>query len=60
MLCLFYSLKRKLKRFEEGFEKEFGYRPSYADKMSNVDSKKICSLLVKLRKEIKSKSMLSN
>lgn len=49
-----YSLKRKMKRFEEGFEKDFGYRPSLADKMSNPETKKMCSLLTKLRKEVKS------
>ncbi|KAG8253376.1 Protein fam13a [Homalodisca vitripennis] len=49
-----HSLKRKLRRYEEGFEKEFGYRPSHADKMSNPDTKKMCSLLTKLRREVKS------
>ncbi|XP_054264651.1 protein FAM13A-like [Macrosteles quadrilineatus] len=48
-----HSLKRKLKRYEEGFEKEFGYRPSHADKLANPDTKKMCSLLTKLRKEVK-------
>lgn len=47
------SLKRKLKRYEEGFEREFGYRPSHADKIANPDTKKMCTLLNKLRKDLK-------
>lgn len=48
-----HSLKRKLKRYEEGFEREFGYRPSHADKIANPDTKKMCTLLNKLRKDLK-------
>ncbi|KAJ4439036.1 hypothetical protein ANN_14992, partial [Periplaneta americana] len=47
------SLKRKLRRYEEEFEREYGYRPSHADKMGNKDIKKMCAELNKLRKEMK-------
>ncbi|XP_075233309.1 protein FAM13A isoform X2 [Lycorma delicatula] len=47
------SIKKRLKRYEEGFEREFGYRPSHADKMANPDIKKMCALLSKLRKDLK-------
>ncbi|KAJ9592636.1 hypothetical protein L9F63_015691, partial [Diploptera punctata] len=47
------SLKKKLRRYEEEFEREYGYRPSHADKMGNRDIKKICTELNKLRKEMK-------
>ncbi|KAK3928310.1 Protein FAM13A [Frankliniella fusca] len=47
------SIKKKLKRYEEGFEKEFGYRPSQADKMANKDIKKMYSDLSRIRKELK-------
>ncbi|KAJ1528448.1 hypothetical protein ONE63_006859 [Megalurothrips usitatus] len=50
------SIKKKLKRYEEGFEREFGYRPSQSDKMANKDIKKMCSDLSRLRKELKRKS----
>lgn len=47
------SIKKKLKKYEEGFEKEFGYRPSQADKMANKDIKKMYSDLNRVRKELK-------
>ncbi|KAK6641827.1 hypothetical protein RUM44_013545 [Polyplax serrata] len=46
------SIKRNLKRYEEGFQEEFGYRPSQADKMANKDIKKMCSDLNKLRSQL--------
>lgn len=48
------SLKKKIKRYEDEFEMNFGYRPSNSDKMSNRDVKKLCSELNKLRKEHRS------
>ena len=48
------GLKKKIKRYEEEFEENFGYRPSHSDKMSNRDIKKMCSELNKVRKEHKS------
>ena len=52
-----FSIKRKLKKYEEGFEREFGYKPSHADKMANPDTRKMCSVLSKLRKQLKCKIM---
>jgi hypothetical protein len=49
------SLKKKLKHYEEEFEREYGYRPSHADKMGNRDIKKIYTEINKLRKEVKRK-----
>ncbi|XP_071449287.1 protein FAM13A isoform X2 [Hetaerina americana] len=47
------SLKKKIKRYEEDFESQFGYRPSHADKLANRDVKKWISELGKLRKDLK-------
>ncbi|XP_034238043.1 protein FAM13B [Thrips palmi] len=47
------SIKKKLKRYEEGFERELGYRPSQSDKMANKDIKKLCTDLSHIRKELK-------
>lgn len=47
------GLKKKIKKYEEEFEENFGYRPSHSDKMSNRDIKRLCSELNKLRKEHK-------
>ncbi|XP_073970829.1 protein FAM13B isoform X3 [Rhodnius prolixus] len=47
------NFKRKLKKYDEGFEREFGYKPSHADKMANPDTKKMCATLNKLRKQLK-------
>ena len=48
-----YSLKKKVKLYEEGFEREYGYRPSHADKMGNKDIKRMYAEMNKLRKEVK-------
>ncbi|XP_063975714.1 protein FAM13A [Diachasmimorpha longicaudata] len=47
------GLKKKIKKYEDEFEENFGYRPSHSDKMSNRDIKKLCGELNKLRKEYK-------
>lgn len=47
------GLKKKIKKFEDEFEENFGYRPSHSDKMSNRDIKRLCTELNKLRKEHK-------
>ncbi|KDR20506.1 hypothetical protein L798_04895, partial [Zootermopsis nevadensis] len=47
------SLKKKLKHYEEQFEREYGYRPSHADKMGNKGIEKMYADLNKLRKEVK-------
>lgn len=48
------GLKKKIKKYEDEFEENFGYRPSHSDKMSNRDIKRLCTELNKLRKEHKS------
>jgi alkyl hydroperoxide reductase subunit AhpF len=52
---IIFSLKKKLKHYEEEFEREYGYRASHADKMGNKDIKKMYAELNKLRKEVKCK-----
>ncbi|XP_034935925.1 protein FAM13A isoform X2 [Chelonus insularis] len=47
------GLKKKIKKYEDEFEENFGYRPSHSDKMSNRDIKRLCVELNKLRKEHK-------
>ncbi|KAF3430136.1 hypothetical protein E2986_13111 [Frieseomelitta varia] len=47
------GLKKKIKKYEDEFEENFGYRPSHSDKMSNRDIKRLCTELSKLRKEHK-------
>ncbi|XP_076684997.1 protein FAM13B isoform X2 [Andrena cerasifolii] len=47
------GLKKKIKKYEDEFEGNFGYRPSHSDKMSNRDIKRLCTELNKLRKEHK-------
>lgn len=48
-----HSLKKKVKQFEENFEKEHGYRPSHAEKMNHSEVKKLLLELNKLRKDVK-------
>lgn len=47
------NLKQKMRKYEDGFEKEFGFKPSHEDKMANPDTKRICVMLSKLRKQLK-------
>ncbi|KZC05091.1 Protein FAM13A, partial [Dufourea novaeangliae] len=47
------GLKKKIKKYEDEFEENFGHRPSHSDKMSNRDVKRLCTELNKLRKEHK-------
>lgn len=47
------GLKKKIKKYEDEFDENFGYRPSHSDKMSNSDIKRLCAELNKLRKEHK-------
>lgn len=44
-----------MKKYEDGFQEEFGYRPSQADKQANKDIKKMCSDLNRLRAQLKRK-----
>lgn len=46
-------LKKKVKQFEENFEKEHGYRPSHAEKMNHAEMKRTLLELNKLRKDLK-------
>lgn len=45
------SLKKKVTMFEEHFEREYGYRPSHADKTSDRVVKHAVAEIQKLRKE---------
>lgn len=47
------SLRKKIKLFEENFEKEHGYRPSQSDKTAKAEIKKYMADLTKARKELK-------
>jgi len=48
------SIKKKIKQFEEEFERKFGYKPSHSEKMKHREIKKYMHQLNKGRKEIKS------
>ncbi|XP_063166466.1 protein FAM13A isoform X2 [Candoia aspera] len=47
------GLKKKIRRFEEKFEKERKYRPSHSDKAANLDVLKWTNDLAKFRKQLK-------
>ncbi|XP_012943103.1 protein FAM13B [Aplysia californica] len=47
------GLKKKIKHFEEGFEKDHGYRPSQGEKAAQPDIKKYMNELSKARKDLK-------
>ncbi|XP_031762218.1 protein FAM13C isoform X2 [Xenopus tropicalis] len=47
------SLKRKIRKYEEKFELEKNYRPSYIDKTSNPEVLKWTNDLAKARKQLK-------
>lgn len=47
------GLKRKIKKFEEEFERSFGYRPSHSDKMKHKEVKKYMTDLSKAKKDLK-------
>ncbi|XP_061196169.1 protein FAM13B-like isoform X1 [Saccostrea echinata] len=48
-----HALKKKLKHFEDNFEKENGYKPSLADKASKPTIKKWMNDISKAKREIK-------
>lgn len=48
-----HSLKKKIRRFDEFYETEYGYKPSHAEKTNHPDAKKLMSDLNKARKELK-------
>ncbi|XP_069781824.1 protein FAM13A isoform X2 [Narcine bancroftii] len=47
------NLKKKIRRFEQKFEEERRYRPSYSDKATNPEVLKWMNELAKLRKQLK-------
>ncbi|XP_033121329.1 protein FAM13A-like [Anneissia japonica] len=47
------SLKKKIRRFEERFYEENGFKPSHSDKASNADIKKIMTELKQANKDLK-------
>ncbi|XP_067321748.1 protein FAM13C isoform X2 [Anolis sagrei] len=47
------SLKRKIRKYEEKFEQEKNYRPSYADKIGNPEVMKWMNDLAKSRRQLK-------
>uniref|UniRef100_A0A3P9J1L9 FAM13A-like domain-containing protein n=1 Tax=Oryzias latipes TaxID=8090 RepID=A0A3P9J1L9_ORYLA len=47
------SLKRRVRRFEDQFEQEMNYKPSYNDKYSNPEMVRVMSELAKSRKQLK-------
>ncbi|CAL1299852.1 unnamed protein product [Larinioides sclopetarius] len=48
-----HSIKRRIRKFDEKFEAEYGYKPSHAEKSNNVEAKKLLNDLYKARKELK-------
>ncbi|XP_055949341.1 protein FAM13B-like isoform X1 [Argiope bruennichi] len=48
-----HTLKKKIKTFEDNFEKLYGYKPSNAEKCSNISVKKMLSELNKARQDLK-------
>ncbi|GBM23560.1 Protein FAM13A [Araneus ventricosus] len=48
-----HTLKKKIKTFEDNFEKLYGYKPSNAEKCSNIGVKKMLSELNKARQDLK-------
>nr|XP_014340154.1 PREDICTED: protein FAM13B [Latimeria chalumnae] len=53
-------LQKKIKQFEEQFEKEKKYKPSYGDKVANSKVLKWMTELTKLRKQIKDAKLKSS
>ncbi|XP_029953983.1 protein FAM13C-like [Salarias fasciatus] len=47
------SLKKRVRRFEEQFELEMNYKPSYNDKYSNPEMVRVMNELAKARKQLK-------
>ncbi|XP_035205051.1 protein FAM13A-like [Stegodyphus dumicola] len=48
-----HSIKKRIRKFDEKFEAEFGYKPSHAEKANNSEAKKLMNDLYKARKELK-------
>lgn len=48
-----HSMKKKIRKFEEAFESDHGFKPSHADKMKYSEVKKVMTELNRVRKELK-------
>lgn len=48
-----HSIKKRIKKFDERFESDFGYKPSHAEKANHPEAKKLMNDLHKARKELK-------
>ncbi|XP_076365640.1 protein FAM13A-like isoform X2 [Tachypleus tridentatus] len=48
-----HTLKKKIRKFEETFESEHGFRPSHAEKMNYPEIKKLLQGLSEARKDLK-------
>ncbi|CAL1298829.1 unnamed protein product [Larinioides sclopetarius] len=48
-----HTLKKKIKTFEDNFEKLYGYKPSNSEKCNNIGVKKMLSELNKARQDLK-------
>ncbi|KAG7247295.1 hypothetical protein CRUP_001218, partial [Coryphaenoides rupestris] len=47
------TLKKRVRRFEERFEQEMNYKPSYNDKNANPEMVKVMLELARARKQLK-------
>ncbi|CAH1991286.1 unnamed protein product [Acanthoscelides obtectus] len=54
------SVKKKIKKYEGEFENKHGFKPSYVEKMSDKNMKKLYSELSKLKKEQKQLTEMSS
>lgn len=55
-----HNLKKKIRKFEERFEEERKYRPSYSDKAANPEVLRWMNELSKLRKDLKEHHLLKS
>ncbi|KAM9314850.1 LOW QUALITY PROTEIN: protein FAM13A [Pholidichthys leucotaenia] len=55
-----HVLKKKIHRFEEKFEEERKYRPSYSDKAANPEVLRWMNELAKLRKQLKEHKLMKS
>ncbi|VEN51392.1 unnamed protein product [Callosobruchus maculatus] len=54
------SVKKKIKKYESEFESKHGFKPSYVEKMSDKNMKKLYSDLSRLKKEQKQLTEMSS
>nr|CAI5837924.1 unnamed protein product [Callosobruchus analis] len=54
------SVKKKIKKYENEFENKHGFKPSYVEKMSDKNMKKLYSDLSRLKKEQKQLTEMSS